>query len=137
MFTIIMFVSIILHVCPLPMSLSLTLYKLYIFSVSICLCQSPSVDVFFSKCCTSCAAKYTVKPVLTDHCHERPPVLKDHTFLAGPTLQYTVYIKFFRLRQLDNLCHSVTYPVQLVVSPGQAPPVSHLLSVTLTSLPGY
>ena len=31
----------------------------------------------------------TVKPVLRDHCHERPPVLKDHTFLAeGPTFQY-------------------------------------------------
>ncbi len=30
----------------------------------------------------------TVKPVLRDHCHERPPVLKDHTFLAeGPTFQ--------------------------------------------------
>ncbi len=24
----------------------------------------------------------TVKPVLRDHCHERPPVLKDHTFLV-------------------------------------------------------
>ncbi len=24
-----------------------------------------------------------------DHCHERPPVLKDHIFLAeGPTFQY-------------------------------------------------
>ncbi len=31
---------------------------------------------------------YTVKPVLRDHCHETPPVLKDHTFLAeGPTFQ--------------------------------------------------
>ncbi len=31
----------------------------------------------------------TVKPVLRDHCDERPPVLKDHTFLAaGPTFQY-------------------------------------------------
>ena len=33
-----------------------------------------------------------VKPVLrdqSDHCHERPPVLTDHTFLAeGPTFQY-------------------------------------------------
>ncbi len=24
----------------------------------------------------------TVKPVLRNHCHERPPVLKDRTFLA-------------------------------------------------------
>ena len=31
----------------------------------------------------------TVKPVLRDHCQERPPVLTDHTFLAeGPTIQY-------------------------------------------------
>ncbi len=30
----------------------------------------------------------TVKPVLRDHCHERPPVLKDHTFLGGHTFQY-------------------------------------------------
>ena len=31
----------------------------------------------------------TVKPVLTGHCHERPPVLTDHTFLAeGPTFKY-------------------------------------------------
>ncbi len=30
----------------------------------------------------------TVKPVLRDHCHERPPVLTDHTFSAeGPTFQ--------------------------------------------------
>ncbi len=32
---------------------------------------------------------HTVKPVLRDHCQERPPVLTDHTFLAeGPTIQY-------------------------------------------------
>ena len=32
---------------------------------------------------------YTVKPVLRDHCHERPPVLKDNKFLAeGPKFQY-------------------------------------------------
>ncbi len=32
---------------------------------------------------------HTVKPILRDHCHERPPVLKDHIFLAeGPTFQY-------------------------------------------------
>ncbi len=31
----------------------------------------------------------TVKPVLRDHCQERPTVLTDHTFLAeGPTIQY-------------------------------------------------
>ncbi len=31
----------------------------------------------------------TVKLVLRDHCHERPPVLTDHAFLAeGPTFQY-------------------------------------------------
>ncbi len=31
----------------------------------------------------------TVKTILRDHCHERPPVLKDHTFLAErPTFQY-------------------------------------------------
>ncbi len=31
----------------------------------------------------------TVKPVLRDHCHERPPVLTDHTFLAeAPTFQH-------------------------------------------------
>ena len=30
----------------------------------------------------------TVKPVLRDHCHERPPVLKDHIIPAeGPTFQ--------------------------------------------------
>ena len=30
----------------------------------------------------------TVKPVLRDDCHERPPVLKDHIFLAeGSTFQ--------------------------------------------------
>ncbi len=27
----------------------------------------------------------TVKPVLRDHCHERPPVFTDHTFLAQGT----------------------------------------------------
>ncbi len=28
----------------------------------------------------------TVKPILRDHGHKRPPVLKDHTFFAeGPT----------------------------------------------------
>ena len=33
---------------------------------------------------------YTVKPVLRDHCHERPPVLTDYAFLAQePTFQYT------------------------------------------------
>ncbi len=32
---------------------------------------------------------WTVKPVLRDHCHERPPVLTDHAFSAeGPTFQY-------------------------------------------------
>ncbi len=31
----------------------------------------------------------TVEPVLRDHCHERPPVLTDHTFLAErPIFQY-------------------------------------------------
>ncbi len=31
---------------------------------------------------------HTVEPVLGDHCHERPPVLKDQIFLAeGPTFQ--------------------------------------------------
>ncbi len=31
----------------------------------------------------------TVKPVLRDHCHERPPFLTDHTFLAErSTFQY-------------------------------------------------
>ncbi len=30
----------------------------------------------------------TVKPVLRDHCHERPPVLTDHTFLAEGPFQY-------------------------------------------------
>ncbi len=30
-----------------------------------------------------------MKPILRDHCHERPPVLKDHTLLAeGPTYLY-------------------------------------------------
>ncbi len=30
-----------------------------------------------------------MKAVLRDHCHERPPVLTDHTFLAeGPTFPY-------------------------------------------------
>ncbi len=29
-----------------------------------------------------------VEPVLTDHCHERPPVLKDQILLTeGPTFQ--------------------------------------------------
>ncbi len=32
----------------------------------------------------------TVKPVLRDHCHERPPVLKDHIFLVeGHTFQHS------------------------------------------------
>ncbi len=31
---------------------------------------------------------FTVKPVLRDHCHERPPVLKDNIIPAeGPTFQ--------------------------------------------------
>ena len=31
---------------------------------------------------------HTVKPVLKDHCHERPPALKDQISLAeGPTFQ--------------------------------------------------
>ncbi len=31
----------------------------------------------------------TMKPVLRDHCDERPPVLTDHIFTAeGPTFQY-------------------------------------------------
>ncbi len=31
----------------------------------------------------------TVKPVLTDHCNERPPVLKDHkVFSKGQTCQH-------------------------------------------------
>ncbi len=31
----------------------------------------------------------TVEPVLRDHCHERPPILKDPIFLAeGPTFQW-------------------------------------------------
>ncbi len=30
----------------------------------------------------------TVKPIMRDHCHERPPVLKDHQFLTeSPTFQ--------------------------------------------------
>ncbi len=38
---------------------------------------------------TMVAMVITVKPVLRDHCHYRPPVLNDHTFLAeGPTFQY-------------------------------------------------
>ncbi len=33
----------------------------------------------------------TVKQVLKDHCHERPLVLTDHTFLAeGPPFQYNL-----------------------------------------------
>ncbi len=33
-----------------------------------------------------------MKPVLRDHCHERPPVLTDPTFLAeGPTFQYNCH----------------------------------------------
>ena len=31
-----------------------------------------------------------MKPHLRDHCHERPPVLTDHTFLVGPTFQYNL-----------------------------------------------
>ena len=29
---------------------------------------------------------YTVKLVLRDHCHERPPVLRDHTLMANGTV---------------------------------------------------
>ncbi len=33
--------------------------------------------------------RITVKPVLRDHCHERPPVLTDHAFSAeGPIFRY-------------------------------------------------
>ena len=27
--------------------------------------------------------QYMVKPLLNDHCHEKPPVLKDHVCLTG------------------------------------------------------
>ncbi len=38
---------------------------------------------------TELQIRHTVKPVLKDHCHERPPVLKDQIFQAeGPTCQY-------------------------------------------------
>ena len=40
---------------------------------------------------TICQSRYpyTVKPILREHCHERPPVLKDHLFLTeGPAFQY-------------------------------------------------
>ena len=36
----------------------------------------------------TCRKNYTVKPVLRDHCDERPTVLTDHIFLAGPPFQY-------------------------------------------------
>ncbi len=39
--------------------------------------------------CTTLTGKFcivnTVKPILKDHCHERPPVLKDQIFLAQRT----------------------------------------------------
>ncbi len=43
-------------------------------------------------CMVTLANKFciTVKPVLRDHCHERPPVLTDHAFSAGPTFQYNL-----------------------------------------------
>ncbi len=45
--------------------------------------QGPLYWVLKSYC-----SVYTVKPFLRDHCHERPPVLKDQIFLAeGPTFQ--------------------------------------------------
>ncbi len=38
---------------------------------------------------SACKTTYTVKPVLRDHCHERPPVLTDHAFsVEGSTFQY-------------------------------------------------
>ncbi len=38
--------------------------------------------------CKGQAVSYTMKPVLKDHCHERPPVLKDYDFLTeGPIFQ--------------------------------------------------
>ncbi len=42
--------------------------------------------------CTSCTCPQelpnTVKPMLKDHCHARPPVMKDHMPAEGPTRQF-------------------------------------------------
>ncbi len=47
----------------------------------------------------------TVKPVLIDHCHERPPVLTDHAFSAErPTFQYNWTCRQWPPVLTDHLC---------------------------------
>ena len=51
----------------------------------------------------------TVKPVMKDHCHERPPVLTDHAFLAErPTFQYN-----WTCQQKDHLSWQTTFLWQM------------------------
>ncbi len=63
--------------------------------------RSDQRALFYTDCKISLrsnAAQYvntcTVKPVLRDHCHDRPPVLKDPIFLAGLIFQccWTTYL---------------------------------------------
>ncbi len=50
---------------------------------------------------------YTVKPVLRDHCHERPPVLTDHIFMwsiewpfkIGSTVHCLVFSRMHEFRR--------------------------------------
>ncbi len=52
-------------------------------------CHGPLYMIEYKAPLKPCCGHYTpVKPVLRDHCHERPPVFEAHIFLAGPTFQY-------------------------------------------------
>ncbi len=53
--------------------------------------NSFSLRLFTPSPCWLMVLSSTVKPVLRDHCHEKPPVLTDHAFLAeGPTFRYNL-----------------------------------------------
>ncbi len=57
-----------------------------LMSKKICKC---AINIDFAVRLSKLSSDYIVKPVLRDHCHERPPVLTDQTILAeGPTFQY-------------------------------------------------
>ncbi len=60
-----------------------------ILTLAITVCASVRAVRKIYKMCMILYYCNTVKLVLRDHCHDRPPVLKDHTFLVeGPTFQY-------------------------------------------------
>ncbi len=42
---------------------------------------------------TCCMDIDTLKPVLKDHCHERPPVLKDHAYIPGKRSHISMQMK--------------------------------------------